>query len=365
MTAGAAHGGNVHEVARESGRWLDRLVDFSASINPLGHSPSSLQAIKAGLLQIVHYPDPDCVTLRQDLANRWCLSPDRFLVGNGSSELIYALPRALPIRRALIVGPTFSEYERAVTAAGGKVTYIHAKRSEQYRPSLEKVTKTIRQIRMKPDALFLCNPNSPTGATIPAEQVLRLAKICARQGIWLIVDETFVEYCEAATVLPKVVRFPRLMVLRSFTKFYALPGLRIGYLAGSPDSIASLKALLPPWSVNHLAQAAALAGLKDRLHAGRSLVYMERERLRLVRNLEALPGVTVFPSAANFLLIELPSALPASICAKALREQDLLIRDCSSVPGLNRQTMRVAVRTAGQNRRLVTALRRLLERCRR
>ncbi len=365
MTAGAVHGGNVHAVARERGRRLDRLVDFSASINPLGPSPDVLQAIKAGLPLIVHYPDPDCVTLRQALADRWRLSPDRFLIGNGSSELIYYVPRALSIRRALIVGPTFSEYERAVAAAGGRATYVHAKRGEQYRPPLEKVTRAIQETRKKPDALFLCNPNSPTGAGIQTEQILRLAGVCSRRGIWLIMDETFVEYCEAATVLPQVVRLPRLLVLRSFTKFYALPGLRIGYLVGSPDVLAHLKALLPPWSVNHLAQTAALAGLKDRGHAARSLAYMERERPRLARSLQTLPGVTVFSSSANFLLIELPPALPAAVCAKALREQDLLIRDCSSVPGLNRRAVRVAVRTPGQNRRLVTVLRHVLGRCQR
>lgn len=359
MKTGSLHGGNVHAVARESNRRLDRLIDFSASINPLGPSPSALQAIRAGLPQIVHYPDPDCVALRQALADRWRLPPDRFLVGNGSSELIYLLPRALSIRRALIVGPTFSEYERAVVAAGGRATHIHAKRNEQYRPPLDKVAGAIQQARTKVDALFLCNPNSPTGLVIQAEEVLRLAKMGARQGIWVIVDETFTEYCEEATVLPLIAKLPRLLVLRSMTKFYALPGLRLGYLAGSSDLLARIRGQQPPWSVNHLAQTAALAALKDRLHARKSLAYMERERPRLVRNLEALPGVKVFPSAANFLLIELPPSWPAAVCAKALSQQGLLIRDCSSVPGLNRWTLRVAVKTASQNRRLVAALRTL------
>ncbi|MBM4124551.1 MAG: threonine-phosphate decarboxylase [Nitrospira sp.] len=356
------HGGDIYAAAREGGRRLDQLVDFSASINPLGPSPKAIKAIQAAFPQILHYPDPHCLALREALADRWHLSPDRFVIGNGSSELIYLLPAVLAFRHALVVGPTFSEYERAVVAAGGRVTRIQAARQEQYQPSVENILEALHRRRSAIAALFLCNPNSPTGRALEAAEVLQIARLASAQGLWVIVDETFVDYCEEATVLPHIKRLPRLLVLRSFTKFYALPGLRIGYLAGAKAAIAALRDKQPPWSVNALAQEAARASLQDPRHVRRSLIFMEQERRRLVRDLQTLPGVTLFPSAANFLLIELPPEVRAGNCVQALRRQGLLIRDCSSVAGLNERTIRVAVRTPGQNRRLVAALRQWLKR---
>lgn len=347
----------MHAAARETGRRLDQLVDFSASINPLGPSPRALRAALNGLRQAAHYPDPDRVGLCEALAARHGLSADRFLIGNGSSELIALLPAALSIRHALIIGPAFSEYARAVTIQGGRITAINARRAEGYQPPLERAIDVIRAGGLGPDAVFLCNPNSPTGQAVDEAQVCELARAASRRTLWTVVDETFVDYCEPRSVLPKVACLPRLLVLRSFTKFYALPGLRIGYLAASRDVVEVIRTRQPPWSVNGPAQAAARAALGDRTHARRSLAFMERERVHLARELRKLPGVTVYPSEANFLLAELPPALTAPTIAAAFRRQGLLIRDCSSVPGLNGRTIRVAVRTRAQNRRLLTALR--------
>ncbi|TAJ07839.1 MAG: threonine-phosphate decarboxylase [Nitrospirae bacterium] len=351
-----AHGGNVYEAARASGRPIGRLTDFSASINPLGPSPAAVRALRHSLPQLVHYPDPDCLTLRRALAKRWRLASDQILVGNGSTELIHLLPRALGIRHALLIGPTFSEYARAVALAGGRISYLHARRSEGYRPPLERVLHAMQHSRKPVDAIFLCNPNSPTGRAVGAASVRALVRAAARRRIRVILDETFVEYCAERSVLRDVPRSANLLVLRSFTKFYAMPALRLGYLVGAVPLIQRVRALQPPWSVNTPAQVFALAALGDQGHANRSLASVQQERARFVMNLKALPGVTVYPSEANFLLLELPMALSARVCAEALARRGLLIRDCSSVPGLNRRTVRVAVRRRMENCRLVTAL---------
>jgi threonine-phosphate decarboxylase len=306
---------------------------------------------------LLHYPDPDCVALRETLARRWRLTPDRILIGNGSSELIHLLPRALGIRHALLVGPTFSEYERAVVLAGGSVGYLHAKRSEQYRPPLEQVIHRIEEGRTRADALFLCNPNSPTGQAVDVPVVKRLLVAAAQRRVRVVMDETFADYCEERSVLREMSRFGNLLVLRSFTKFFALPSVRLGCLVASPSLIQQVRALQPPWSVNMPAQTMAVAALADRRHAGTSLDFMRRERAILTGQLALLPGVIVYPSEANFLLLELPASIPAARCAGILASQGLLIRDCSSTPGLNRLTIRVAVRKPAQNRRLVAALR--------
>lgn len=357
MNPAPVHGGNVHAAARETGRRLDQLVDFSASINPLGPSPRTLRAVVRGMREAVHYPDPDCLSLREALAARHGLSADRFLIGNGSSELIALLPAALSIHHALVVGPTFSEYANAVTIHGGRVTAINARRADGYRPPIERVVDGLRAGDLRLDAVFLCNPNSPTGQAMDGARVFELARAASRRNLWTVVDETFVDYCEQRSVLSKVAVLPRLLILRTFTKFYALPGLRIGYLAASRAVVEAIRKQQPPWSVNALAQAAARTALRDRTHARRSLAFMELERARLTRGLSRLPDVTVYRSETNFLLAELPRATRAPTLAKALRRQGLLIRDCSSVEGLTDRTIRIAVRTRRQNRVLLAALR--------
>lgn len=361
MTKRDRHGGDIYAAARELGLPPSHLIDFSASINPLGPSKRALLTAARALPLACHYPDSTCHDLVTALASRWKLDPAHVVIGNGSSELIHLVPRALSIRHALILGPTFSEYERAVTNAGGRVTYLHATRTDGYQIPVRQALKALRTNRSWVDVLFLCNPNSPTGQVASAADVLDLVDMAARRKAWVLVDETFVDYCEAHSVLAAVGRNPRLLVLRSFTKFYALPGLRIGYLAGSPKAVARIRRLQAPWSVNTLAQTAAQAALEDRRHAQRSLAFMHRERARLTKALRAVPGLHVFPSAANFLLVELPPSMPAAHVTQTLREQSLLIRDCSTIPGLDGRTIRIAVRTTAENRRLVTALHQILK----
>ncbi len=355
------HGGDVYAAARELGRDLHRLLDFSASINPLGPSPAAVRTLRGAEALLGHYPDPACWGLRQALAAYWHRPSQEFLVGNGSTELIHLLPRTLGIRHLLLIGPTFSEYAEAMTRSGGQVTMLMADRADGYRPPLELVLAALQKRRQSAsgaypiDAVLLCNPNSPTGRACEAAAVRTLARLVARRGLWCVVDETFAEYADHASILSQPLP-SRTVVLRSFTKFYGLPGLRVGYAVAKPGVIAQIATQQPPWSVNMVAQQTALAALLDVRHAGRSLGFMERERARFQKALTRLPGCTVFPSAANFLLIELPVGQKAAALVAALRRQGLLIRDCSQVPGLNGRSVRVAVRPRADNDRLLRAL---------
>jgi threonine-phosphate decarboxylase len=294
--------------------------------------------------------------------------PEHFVIGNGSTELIHSLPRALSIRHALIIGPAFSEYAKALITSGARVTSLTAERADNYRQPLERAAQLLqndhkRKCGQQPiDAIVLCNPNSPTGRACAASDVAWLVNAVCHHPVWVIVDETFVEYCKARSVLPSLSDFPRMVVLRSFTKFYALPGLRIGYLVASDEVVRLVLERQPPWSVNWLAQVAAVAALNDRSHVARSLAFMKRERTRLVELFNSWPGVTVFDSEANFLLVELPPGCRAAQVSTALRRHGLLIRDCSSIPGLNDRSIRIAVKTRGENDRLFTALKHLVTR---
>lgn len=238
---------------------------------------------------------------------------------------------------------------------------VMADRADHYRPPLEKVFAPAHGIgqtgadRPPIDALLLCNPNSPTGYVCDAAAVRKLARLAARRGLWFLVDETFAEYCGDTSILSEALP-ARTIVLRSFTKFYGLPGLRVGYVVAKSQVIERIRGHQPPWSVNMPAQQAAVAALQDVRHARLSLQFMERERARLLKGLERLPGCSVFPSAANFILMELPVGQKAEVAVAALRRQGILIRDCSQVPGLNARSVRVAVRTKVDNDRLLQAL---------
>lgn len=350
------HGGNVYKVAREQRIPVDRIVDFSASINPLGFPTAGLRAIRTALKQIVHYPDPDCWQLRQELAQQCDVDPEMILVGNGSTELIHLLPRALGIKSALIVGPTFEEYANALTDAGSAFQYLHARREERFLPPVKDALRTFSATRSKFDAIFLCNPNNPTGQVMDRQAVRELAEAIERQQGWLIVDEAFIDYCPHQAVVSLLKEYPRLIVLRSLTKFYAMPGLRIGYLVGASQVVERLKDRQPPWSVNSLAQEVSLAVLQDQTYATKSRTFMKVERSRFMRGLRSLSGLRVYPSAANFVLIELPAATSAGAVTDRLASERLLVRDCSTLPGLTSQMIRLAIKTAKENRQLLAAL---------
>ena len=357
------HGGNVHAASRELGQDLTKLIDFSASINPLGPSPGVWRAISHARRLMTHYPDPDCWELRQALAMRWQLDPEQIVVGNGSTELIDVLPRALNIRHLLIVQPTFSEYAASMERSGGRVSCVYAKRADQYAQPIDDLCRTIAPRRGDSESIngiMLCNPNSPSGQACSADAIAKLARVAQRCGQWLIIDEAFADYCPERSFLSFVSSWPRVVVIRSLTKFYALPGLRVGCVVAGSAVIKRFRRHIPPWSVNAMGQVAALAAIHDASHARKSLRFMTRERERFGRLLAALPRCSVIPTAANYFLVELPHGRSAGDITKQLRREGLLIRDCSLLPGMNARSIRLAVRSSHDNNRLIQALSRLL-----
>lgn len=357
------HGGDIYAAARELGRDPTEILDFSASINPLGPSPHVWHAIAQSQHLLSHYPDPDCWDLRQALAAVWQIDPGQIVVGNGSTELIDAIPRALGIHRLLVVQPTFSEYAAAIVRAGGQATELYTDRRDQYAIPVDRlvhVLETGRSNGCSIHGIVLCHPNSPTGQACSPDDVARLAKAARRRGLWLVIDEAFADYCPDRSVLPQAASWPHVVILRSMTKFYALPGLRVGYAVTTGTIARRLQRQLPPWSVSAMGQVAALAAVNDAAHARKSLRFMARERGRLKELLTALPGCVVMPTYANYFFVELPRGWHARDMTKRLRRRGILIRDCSSVPGTNSRSIRLAVRTVQENDRLIRTLSRLL-----
>ena len=323
------HGGDIFAVAREHGwNWRD-MLDFSASINPLGPAPGVRQAISDAMDQIEHYPEREAVPLARALANLWHIDLSQVLLGNGATELIFFLARTLGETAVTLAAPVFSEFHRA---------FPQAHLAELRNPATWPTT----------GLLVMTRPANPTGWTLDLAILRDWLKTVQNP---VLIDESFLDFSgqpSAATLLDE---HPQLMILRSLTKFYALPGLRIGSLIGSPEKVRCWRQQREPWQVNVFAQEAALAALADKEHAARSLSFVQAERQWLLEKLKSLPGVEPVESDANFLYVRVFCSTQG-IC-KHLLGQKILVRDCTNWPGLPGQALRVAVRTRPENERLI------------
>ena len=344
------HGGGIHSAAAELQRPVAELLDFSASINPLGMPPTVRAAAAAALDEAIHYPEIHAESLVAALARHHHLDPRHFLPGNGSTPLFALFARTLRPRRALVVRPAFSEYQRVLEIAGTGIDVFDLAPEQDF--TLD-VTQLLHQITPTTDLLLLANPGSPSGARIEATTILTLAHALREQAL-VAVDEAFIDFCPDASLLAAVATAPNLYIFRSMTKFYAIPGLRIGYLAGPVNGISCLQKESEPWALSTVAIAAAKAALAATAYNEESLQLIPQLRAELANGLRHL-GLHVYPSAANYLLLRLAAPCADEIVA-SLRQEGILLRSCSNFPPLNAHYLRVAVRTAAENERLLAAL---------
>lgn len=353
MTEMFEHGGNVFALARSLGIAPEELADFSASINPLGPAPGVREAIDASFGRLVHYPDRQAAELRRALAGFHGVDPSSIAVTNGSTELIYLLPRTLPGRRGLVVAPAFSEYARSLERAGWELDHFVLSPADGFDLSLDRLAERLAE---GVDLLFLCNPANPTGALLPPATVERVLALCRNAGTFLALDEAFMDFREGESAKRIVTEAGGGVVLRSMTKFYAIPGLRLGYAIGSAEMVERLSSLLEPWSVNTLAQAAGVASLADIGYREMTVRSCNAERESLYRGLAGLPGLKPYPSAANYLLVELVNGISAPALRDELLRRRIMIRDCTNFTGLDGRFFRVAVKGRSDNGRLLAAL---------
>ena len=353
------HGGDVFALARTLGTAPERLLDFSASINPLGMAPGVREALHACLDRLVHYPDKGAAELRERLAAYHGVAPEEIAVASGSTELIHLLPRAVPGRRGLIVAPAFAEYAEALTRMGWDIDYFTLEAANGFRLSLDALEG---QLAEGYDLLFICNPANPTGALIEKARMAQVIELCQRASTFLVLDEAFIDFCEEESAKDLMVTCQRGVLLRSMTKFFAIPGLRLGYAIGNRVVIASLASVQDPWSVNTAAQAAGLASLADPAYIEETRRYVVEERKLLAARLDALGWLSSSPASANYLLVEIRSGMRADELRTQLLPHGIVIRDCSNFKGLDHRFFRVAVRLREENERLVELLARLGER---
>jgi len=352
----ATHGGKAFQAARDLGLPLEQILDFSASINPLGMPDRVCQAATDAIKTSVHYPELDAASFVDGLTDYHELDHANFLAGAGSTELIYLVPRCFRPKKALVVTPAFSEYIRSLQQVGCKVDEFALQAADGFHFEAKKVLAAVDK---KTDLVFVANPGNPSGIALDRKELQILADGLPESCL-LVIDEAFIDFCPEKSLLEEVGERKNLLVLRSLTKFYAIPGLRAGYLAGPAEKIRQLKSFTEPWSLSTPAIAAARACLLEEDYREKTLKLIPQWRQQLIDGLNVL-NLRVFPSDANYLLVQLPQeGRTAGTVANVLRQQGILIRDCSDFSTLDERYFRIAVRGAQENLRLLGGLKGVL-----
>lgn len=338
------HGGDWAGYRAEFG--CDAL-DFSANVSPLGLPAGVAAAITNALPTADRYPDPLCRELRAALAGAEGVPADWILCGNGAADLIFRLALAVRPRRALLPAPTFAEYEAALQTVGCAVQRVFLREENEFAVT----EKFIDAVTPETDIVFLCQPNNPTGQVTPPALVERLVRRCAECGAVLVVDECFLDFLpdrDAWTAKQLLRDAPQLIILKAFTKLYAMAGVRLGYaLCGDAALLEKMRGAGQPWAVSSLAQAAGLAALQETAYAGAVRALIAEQRPRMAAGLRAL-GLRVMDGQANYLLFR---ATPDF--GEKLRRRGAVVRSCANYPGLDAAWYRTAVRTAEENTRLL------------
>lgn len=349
------HGGNIYELARRLGCDPAEILDLSSNVNPLGPPVGLCDHLAQHIAAVSALPEVDNQGIIRCYAERLGISADRVIAGNGTTQFIYSIPAVLKLKKALIVGPTYSDYADACRLQDVACEFILGREPDGFRPDLGR----IEQAAAGADALFICNPNNPTGALIPGDQLKRL---CLRlPQVRFIVDESYLPFV-AQGQSHSLVRsgIDNLVVLLSISKIYRIPGLRVGFLVAAPATIAAFARGMWPWNVNRLGQAAVQflceAGAKLEAFEAESRAYLADERRRFAQRLGHIPGLKVYPSPTSFFLVLLPEGLSASAVGAALAEERILIRGCSNFQGLSDRFIRISPKDPEANRRVAERL---------
>lgn len=325
------------------------LLDFSANTNPFGTPPGVRDAIIRALPELHRYPDPYCRALVSAIAAHEQVPESFVLCGSGAAELIYGFARGAGVKTALVTAPTFSEYALGLRQVGCVPEEYLLREENDFRPDAGILT-AIRA--RKPGALFLCNPNNPTGQLADPELLREILLCCRETGTRLFVDECFLDLTEnGVSMKPFLGEYPGLFLLKAFTKSYGMAGVRLGYcLSGDPALLTAISRTEQPWNISTPAQAAGIAALREGAYLRRTVALVREQRTWLTERLSEL-GFRVIPSRTNYLLFRGPENLSDRLKAKGI-----LIRNCDNYSGLGPGWYRIAVRLPEENRKLIQAM---------
>ena len=375
------HGGNIYKVFREKN--LKEILDYSSNINPYGIPESLKSRIIENLEILERYPDPDYVELREKLANLNNVNLSDIILGNGATEIIFLFMKVINPKKILIVSPTFGEYERAVksTEIPGdivslscsddnknienkkiEIEYFELKESDDFKLNIGNLKN---QLEKKYDLLIICNPNNPTGKFLKLAQTEEILKECNKYDTKLFIDEAFIEFLADGmkeSIINTEENKKNLFVTRAFTKFFAIPGLRLGYgMYFDKELEKKISEKKEPWSVNNIAEMAGLTVLDDTEYIEKTLKWIVEEKIYMYEKLNEISGIKVYETEVNFITGKIDEKLfSEGLNVKVLREkmleQGILIRDASNFKFLDERFFRLAIKDRESNKRVIEVL---------
>lgn len=352
------HGSDLEAIETAYGIRKEDIISFSANVNPLGISPNLKKTLADHLDAITAYPDREYASLRRSIAEYVHSDPENILVGNGSTELISLFIQLEHPKKALILGPTYSEYEREIFLGGGATHYYPLKEKDDFRLDLADFTARLNETI---DLLVLCNPNNPTSSSIRRTEMRRILDVCKQYDIFVMVDETYVEFAdnmEEITSVPLTHYYNNIIILRGTSKFFAAPGLRLGYaVTGNRDLAKSINTRKNPWTINSLAAIAGELMFSDESYIRKTKELISTERKRIYQKLTEHPALKAYPPSANFLLVKIlrDDWTSMDLFEKAIRK-GFMIRDCSTFPFLDSKYIRFCFMKPEDDDRLLQCL---------
>ena len=366
------HGGNIFQFAHEQRIEPYEVIDFSANINPLGPSQRGLSALEAQLRYISHYPDATNDDVLNAIADTYGMNKNQIVVGNGAAELLYAICRLPGYTGAFVPAPGFSEYKEALEASQIPVRdiFYRPREDDNEKPYFEVPYLALETFAAELKGqdgriiVFLGNPNNPDGTLLDKNHIRTLASMLKDANSLLVIDESFIDFVGNDTLQDNkysmrslVNEFDNIIVVHSFTKFYAVPGLRSGAVFSNPQIIDQLNTFIPTWSVNTLAQAYTQSALNDVEYVKRTKQVLHEEQHYMYNALDAIAGITIYPPSANFILFHIEQeGVTADSINEVLKKHNMIVRNCDSYMGLNSQWVRVAIKDHDNNVRLVDTL---------
>jgi threonine-phosphate decarboxylase len=341
------HGGDIYR--------NDVAYDFSVNINPLGIPPKVRYAAQQAICKAEHYPDTEGDALCEAISESCNILQNQILLGNGAAELIYALCHAVRPKKVLLPAPCFLEYEAAAQAAGAECIFWNLDEKNNFCMTEEILSIITKEI----DLLFLCNPNNPTGQLISKQMLCAIAQKCQKTNTCLCLDECFLPFLENEeeyTMQKELTQFPQMVILRAFTKIYAMPGLRLGYALVADENLRKkIRAQLQPWNTSIPAQMAGIEALKEKNYLAQTRKIIAGERKYLTEQLRSGLAEKVYDGAANYILFQSVKNLD-----KLLLKEKILIRSCANYRNLSDTYYRIGIRTHEENEELIHRLRRIL-----
>lgn len=380
------HGGNIYKVFREKN--LKEILDYSSNINPYGIPESLKSRIIENLEILERYPDPDYVELREKLAHLNKIDISDIVLGNGATEIIFLFMKVINPKKILIVSPTFGEYERAVKAVGTsrnsidlscsddnknienkeiEIEYFELKESDDFKLNIGNLKN---QLEKKYDLLIICNPNNPTGKFLKLAQTEEILKECNKYDTKLFIDEAFIEFLADGmkeSIINTEENKKNLFVTRAFTKFFAIPGLRLGYgMYFDKELEQKISEKKEPWSVNNIAELAGLTVLDDTEYIEKTLKWITKEKIYMYEKLNEISGIKVYETEVNFITGKIDEKLfSEGLNVKVLREkmleQGILIRDASNFKFLDERFFRLAIKDRTSNDRVIEAMKEIFQ----